>query len=123
MVFSPNSLVQYSFITFHMTIIIHDNDLTFIIVNLGSFLSLSHLLVGDVLYNFRVDNLREQLLGFFFLHVSCFDVGGSVCNSVQEFQLLLLCNIPIKKLFQTCLAHSFMHLVLKYISKTSELPF
>ena len=66
MVFSPNSLVQYSFITFHMTIIIHDNDLTFIIVNLGSFLSLSHLLVGDVLYNFRADNLREQLLGFFF---------------------------------------------------------
>lgn len=122
MVFSPNSLAQYSFITFHMTIIIHDNNLIFIIANLGSFLSLSHLLVGDVLYNFRVDDLRERLLGFF-LHVRCFDVGGSVCNFVQEFQLILLCNIPIKKIFQTCLAHSFMHLVLKYTSKTSELPF
>ena len=62
--FPPNSLAQYSFTTFHMTIIIHDNNLIFIIANLGSFLSLSHLLVRNVLYNFRVDNLREQLLGF-----------------------------------------------------------
>ena len=38
--------------------------------------------------------------------VSCFDVGGKLHNPLQEFQLILLCNIPIKKIFKKWLAHS-----------------
>lgn len=41
----------------------------------------------------------------------------------QEFQLILLCTISIKKGFSKCLAHSCMYPTLKYISKRSELPF